>query len=137
MGRYSLEGAKMTESTKPVDSDLKVAGQGLLSSLRWADVSFILIGHISKGNGICILVKGDGRDWGGGCGRVITANTPHFRHMVGGARTSCFCKRLYLCPLCPPRQEMGFTELSTVSPRPHGARVGEGWEEHNSVHSQG
>lgn len=21
--------------------------------------------------------------------------------MVGGARTSCFCKRLYLCPLCP------------------------------------
>lgn len=68
MGRYSLEGAKMTESTKPVDSDLRVAGQGLLSSLRWADVSFILIGHISKGNGICILVKGDGRDWGGGVG---------------------------------------------------------------------
>ena len=38
---------------------------------------------------------------GVGCGRVITANTPHFWHMVGGAKTSCFCKRLYLCSLCP------------------------------------
>ena len=31
--------------------------------------------------------------WGWGRGRVITANTPHFRHVVG--------KCLYLCPLCP------------------------------------
>ena len=37
-GRYSLEGAKMTKSTKPVDSDHRAAGQGLPSSLRWADV---------------------------------------------------------------------------------------------------
>lgn len=38
---------------------------------------------------------------GCGGGRVITANTPHFWHVVGGARTSCFCNSLYLCPLCP------------------------------------
>ena len=45
-----------------MDSDHRVAGQGLPSSLRWADFFFfILIGHISKGNEICILVKGNGR----------------------------------------------------------------------------
>ena len=75
-GRYSLEGAKITESTKPVDSDHRAAGQGLPSSLRWADVFFILIGHISKGNEICILVKGDGRDWGGGGGESSLPTLP-------------------------------------------------------------
>lgn len=53
---------------------------------------FILIGHISKGNEICILVKGDGRDWGGGGASHHCQHCPLW--LVVG-------KCLHLCPLCP------------------------------------
>ena len=75
MGRYSLEGAKGTESCGfHVDrisygihmKTLWILITGLLARVCHPRSDgliffFILIGHISRGNEICILVKGNGR----------------------------------------------------------------------------